>query len=66
MTNSHCMPAPVQLESMRRSTVDENISLTPQGGGGGGGGGGWSKEGKDEEEKGTKLEKREGERERGE
>ena len=34
MTNSHCMPAPVQLESMRQSTVDEYDSLTPQGGGG--------------------------------
>ena len=64
MGNSHCMPAPVQLQSIKRSN-DDFESLLPQGGGAVGGASGWSKEGKDEDDKATKPEKREGKRERG-
>ena len=63
MGNSHCMPAPVQLQSIKRSN-DDFESLLPQGGGAVGGASGWSKEGKDEDDKATKPEKREGKGER--
>ena len=44
---------------------DDFESLLPQGGGAVGGASGWSKEGKDEDDKATKPEKREGKGERG-